>query len=166
MDNDFILRTAIQFSSVALYMSSCLTSVLWHSAFFIVQLSHPYMTIGKTITLTRRTFVGKVRSLLFSMLSGLVIMFLPRSKLLLISWLTSPYTVILELRSSSPLIFIVPVIPALATGSSFRPASLPFQCLLSSGSLPGSVGGSRSTLGLPCLHLLRVLKGIKTIVQP
>ena len=62
-------------------------SVLRHSAFFIVQLSHPYVTTGKTIALTRQTFVGKVMSLLFNMLSGLVIAFLPRSKRLLISWL-------------------------------------------------------------------------------
>ena len=62
-------------------------SILQHSAFFIVQLSHPYMTTGKTITLTRRTFVDKVRSLLFNMLSRLVITFLPRSKCLLILWL-------------------------------------------------------------------------------
>ena len=61
-------------------------SILWCSAFFIVQLSHPYMTTGKTITLTRRTFVGKVMSLLFNVLSMLVITFLPRSKCLLISW--------------------------------------------------------------------------------
>ena len=71
-------------------------SILWHSAFFIVQLSHPYMTTGKTIALTRRTFVGKVMSLLFYMLSRLVITFLPRSKRLLISWLQSPCAVILE----------------------------------------------------------------------
>ena len=62
-------------------------SILWCSAFFIVQLSHPYMTTGKTIALTRQTFVGKVMSLLFNMLSRLVIAFLPRSKCLLISWL-------------------------------------------------------------------------------
>ena len=71
-------------------------SILWHSAFFTVQLSHPYMTTGKTIALTRRTFVGKVMSLLFNMLSRLVITFLPRSKHLLISWLQSPSAVILE----------------------------------------------------------------------
>ena len=71
-------------------------SVLWHSAFFIVQLSHPYMTTGKTIALTRWTFVGKVMSLLLNMLSRLVIIFLPRSKCLLISWLQSPSAVILE----------------------------------------------------------------------
>ena len=65
-------------------------SILWHSAFFIVQLSHTYMTTGKIIALTRWTFVGKVMSLLFNMLSRLVITFLPRSKSLLISWLQSP----------------------------------------------------------------------------
>ena len=65
-------------------------SIFWHSAFFIVQLSHPYMTTGITIALTRRTFVGKGMSLLFNMLSRLVITFLPRSKRLLISWLQSP----------------------------------------------------------------------------
>ena len=71
-------------------------SILWRSAFFIVQLSHPCMTTGKTIALTRQTFVGKVMSLLFNMLSRLVITFLPRSKCLLISWLQSPSAVILE----------------------------------------------------------------------
>ena len=73
-------------------------SILWHSAFFIVQLSHPYMTNGKTIALTRQTFVGRVMFLLFNMLSGLVIAFLPKSKCLLISWLQSPSAVILEPR--------------------------------------------------------------------
>ena len=73
-------------------------SILQCSAFFIVQLSHPYMTTGKTIALTRRTFVGKVMSLLLNMLSRLVITFLPRSKRLLISWLQSPSAVILERR--------------------------------------------------------------------
>ena len=71
-------------------------SILQHSAFFIVQLSHPYMTTGKTIALTRGTFVDKVMSLLSNMLSRLVITFLPRSKRLLISWLQSPSAVILE----------------------------------------------------------------------
>ena len=70
--------------------------ILWHSAFFTVQLSHPCMTTGKTIALTRWTFVGKVMSLLFNLLSRLVITFLPRSKRLLISWLQSPSAVILE----------------------------------------------------------------------
>ena len=72
-------------------------SILWHSAFFTVQLSHPYMTTGKTIALTRQTFVGKVMSLLLNMLSRLVITFLPRSKHLSLSWLQSPSAVILEL---------------------------------------------------------------------
>ena len=71
-------------------------SILHYSAFFMIQLSHPYMTTGKTIALTRQTFVGKVMSLLFNMLSRLVIIFLPRSKCLLISWLQSPSAVILE----------------------------------------------------------------------
>ena len=71
-------------------------SILQHSAFFIVQLSYPYVTIGKTIALTRWTFVGKVMSLLFNMLSRLVVTFLPRSKRLLVSWLQSPSAVILE----------------------------------------------------------------------
>ena len=71
-------------------------SILWHSAFFVVQLSHPYMTTGKTIALTRRTFVGKVMSLLFNVISRFVIAFLPRRKHLLISWLQSPSAVILE----------------------------------------------------------------------
>ena len=71
-------------------------SILQHSAFIIVQLSHPYMTIGKTIALTRQAFVGKVMSLLFNMLSRLVIAFLPRINQLLISWLQSPFAAILE----------------------------------------------------------------------
>ena len=73
-------------------------SILWPSAFFIVQLLHPYMTTRKTIALTRRTFVGKVMSLLLNMLARLVITFLLRSKCLLISWLQSPSAVILELQ--------------------------------------------------------------------
>ena len=73
-------------------------STLWHSAFFTVQLSHPYMTTGKTIALTRWNFVDKVVSLLFNILSRLVIIFLPRSKRLLFSWLQSPSAVILEPR--------------------------------------------------------------------
>ena len=73
-------------------------SILWSSAFFKVQLSHPYMTTGKTIALTRQTFVSKVMSLLLNTLSRLVITFLPRSKRLLISWLHSPSAVILQPR--------------------------------------------------------------------
>ena len=75
---------------------SAKASILWRSAFFTVQLSHPYMTTGKTIALTRWTFVGKVMSLLLNMLSRLVITFLSRSKHLLISWLQSLFAVILE----------------------------------------------------------------------
>ena len=84
-------------------------SILWCSAFFIVQLSHPHMTTGKTIALTRWTFVGKVMSLLFNMLLRLVIAFLPRSKHLLISWLQSPSAVILE----PPKIKSVSIVPHL-----------------------------------------------------
>ena len=79
-----------------LHYHSSKASILQHSPFFLVQLSCPYMTTGKTIALTRRTFVGKVMSLLFNILSRLVITFLPRSKHLLISWLQSPSAVILE----------------------------------------------------------------------
>ena len=71
-------------------------SIFWCSAFFIVQLSHPYIATGKTIALTRWTFFGKVMSLLFNMLSRLIITFLPRNKHLLISWLQSPSAVVLE----------------------------------------------------------------------
>ena len=84
-----ILKTLFQHNSSK-------ASILQHSALFIVQLSHPYMTTGKTIALTRQTFVGKVISLLFNMLSRLVITFLPRSKCLSILWLQSPSAVILE----------------------------------------------------------------------
>ena len=73
-------------------------SILWHSGFFLVHLSHPYMTAGKTIALTKWTFVGKVKSLLFNMMSRLDIVFLPRSKHLFISWLQSPSVEILELK--------------------------------------------------------------------
>ena len=80
-------------------------SILWGSAFFIVQLSYPHMTTGKTIALTTRTFVGKIMSLLFNMLSRLVICFLPRSKSLLISWWQSPSAVILEPPQKSLTLF-------------------------------------------------------------
>ena len=89
-------------------------SILQHSALFMVQLSHPYMTTGKTIVLTTWTFVSKGMSLLFNMLSGFVNAFLPRSKCLLISWLQSPSAVILELKkiksvtaSPFPLLFVM-----------------------------------------------------------
>ena len=90
----FDLRTVQGTLKSLLQHHSSKASILWHSAFFIVQLSYPYMTTGKTIALTRRTFVDKVMSLLFNMLSRLVITFLPRSKRLLISWLQSPSAVI------------------------------------------------------------------------
>src|SRR5574337_806899 len=86
-----ILKSLLQHHSSKASVRQC-------SAFFTVQLSHPYMTTGKPIALTRRTFVGKVMSLLFNMLSRLVITFLPRGKRLLISWLQSPSAVILEPR--------------------------------------------------------------------
>ena len=85
-------------------------SILWCSAFFIVQLSHPYMTTGKTIALTRWTFVGKVMSLPLNMLSKLVITFLPRSKSLLISWLQSPNAVILEPKKIMSVFIVSPSI--------------------------------------------------------
>ena len=86
-------------------------SILWHSAFFIVQLSYPYMTTGKTKALTRWTFVGKAMSLLFNMLSRLVITFLPRSKCLLISWLQSPSSGIFAAQEISLSLF--PLFPHL-----------------------------------------------------
>ena len=94
---DWLDLLAVQgtLKSLLQYRSSK-ASILQRSAFFTVQLSHPYMTTGKTIALTRWTFVDKVMSLLFNMLSRLVITFLPRSKHLLISWLQSPSTVVLE----------------------------------------------------------------------
>ena len=92
---DWLDLLAVQGTLKSLHQHhSSKVSVLWHLAFFMVQLSHPYMTTGKTIDLTRRTFVGKVMSLLFNILSRLVIAFLPRSKHLLISWLQSPSAVI------------------------------------------------------------------------
>ena len=89
---------AIQGTHRSLLQHHGLKASILCSAFFIVQLSHPYMTTGKTIALTRQTFVNKVTSLLFNMLSRLVITFLPRSKPLLISWLQSPSAMILEPR--------------------------------------------------------------------
>ena len=94
---DWLALLAVQGTVKSLLQHhSSKASVLQRSAFFIVQLSHPYMTTGKTIPLTRWTFVGKVMSLLFNMLSRLVITFFPRSKCLLISWLQSESAVILE----------------------------------------------------------------------
>ena len=102
---DWLDLLAVQGTLKSLFQHrSSKTSILQHSALFMVQLSHPYMTTGKTIALTRWTFVGKVMSLLFNMLSRLVIAFLPRSKCLLISWLQSPSAVILEPRKIKSLI--------------------------------------------------------------
>ena len=95
--NDWLDLLAVQGTLKSLLQHhSSKASILWRSIFFIVQLSHPYMSTGRTIALSRRTFVNKVMSLLFNMLSRLVITFLPRSKHLLISWLQSPSVVILE----------------------------------------------------------------------
>ena len=93
---DWLDLLAVQGTLKSLQHHSSKASILQRSAFFIVQLSHPYMTTGKTIALTTQTFVGEVKSLLFGMLSRLAITFLPRSICLLISWLQSPSAVILE----------------------------------------------------------------------
>ena len=95
---DWLDLLAVQGALKSLLQHHSSKTVLRRSALFIVHLSHPYMTTGKTIALTRRTFVNKVMYLLFNMLSRLVITLLPRSKRLLISWLQSPATVILELK--------------------------------------------------------------------
>ena len=95
---DWLDLLAVQDTLKSLLQHHCSkVSILWHSAFFMVQLSHPYMTTGKTIALNRWTIIGKVMSLLFNMLSRFATAFLPRSKHLSISWLQSPpYAVILE----------------------------------------------------------------------
>ena len=107
------------------------TSILCHLAFLIVQLSHPYMTTGKTIALTRQIFVGKIMFLLFKKLSRLVIIFLPRSKHFLISWLQSPFAVILKL----------PQIKCLIVSTWRR------KWQLTTVFLPGEVHGQRSLAG-------------------
>ena len=93
---DWLELLAVQGTLKSLLQHNSKASILQHSAFFTVELSHPYMTTGKTIALTRQTFVGKVRFLLLNMLSRLVIAFLPKSKHLSISWFQSPSAVILE----------------------------------------------------------------------
>ena len=98
MDREAWCAAVHEVAKSPLQYHSSKASILLCSAFFMVQLSHPYMTTGKTIAMTRWTFVGKVMSLLLNMLSRLVITFLPRSKCLLISWLQSPSAVILEPR--------------------------------------------------------------------
>ena len=109
---DWLYLLAVQETLKSLQHHSSKASILQHSAFFIVQLSHPYMTPGETISLTRWTFVGKVMSLLFNMLSRLVIAFLPRNKHLLISWLQSPSAVILEYKKIKPLTVSI-VVPSI-----------------------------------------------------
>ena len=103
-----LLAVQVTLKSLLQYHSSK-PSVLRHLAFFIVQLSHPYMTTGKTIALTRQAFVSKVMSLLFNMLSRLVITFFPRSKRLLTSWLQSPSIVILEPCKNRSLFHCFPI---------------------------------------------------------
>ena len=94
---DWLYLLAVQGTLKSLLQHhSSKASIIWRSAFFTIPISHPYMTTRKTIALTRQTFVGKVMSLLFNMLSRLVITFLPRSKCLLISWLQAPSAMILE----------------------------------------------------------------------
>ena len=105
---DWLDILPVQGTLKSLQHHSSKASILQCSAFFTIQLSYPYMTTGKTIALTRRTFVGKVMSLLFNMLSRLVIIFLPRSKRLLISWLQSPSAVILESQKLKSL-FLFPL---------------------------------------------------------
>ena len=101
---DWLDLLAIQGTLKSLFQhQSSKASILQHSAFFIVQILHPYMTTGKTMALNRWTFINKVMSLLFNMLSRLVIAFLPRSQLLLISWLQSPSSVILESKKTKSL---------------------------------------------------------------
>jgi len=109
---DWVDLLALQGAPKSLFQHhSSKASILQHSAFFTVQLSHPYMTTGKTIAFTIRSFIGKVMSLLLNMLSRLVITFLPRSKHLLISWLQSPSAMILEPRKIKSALF--PLFPHL-----------------------------------------------------
>ena len=102
---DWLDLLAIQGTLKSLLQNSSKASILWCSAFFTVQLLQPYMTTGKTIALTRQTFVGKVMFLLLNILSGFVIALLTRSKRLLISWLQSPAAVILETKKKSLSLF-------------------------------------------------------------
>ena len=126
---------SLQFKGLSRVFSnttSLKAAVLQCSAFFMVQLSHPHMTTGKTTALTTQTFVGKVMSLLFNMLSRLVVAFLPRSKCLLISWLQSPSTVILDPRKIKSHCF--PLFPHLFAMKWWdrMPWSLFFECWVSS----------------------------------
>ena len=128
-------------------------SILRCSAFFIVRLSHPYMTTGKTIALTRWTFVGKVMSLLFNMLSRLVIVFLPRSKHLLISWLQSPFVVIFRAQENSLSLF--PLFPHLFAMKwwDWMPWILLFECWVLSQIFHSPLSLSSRDFLVP-LHLL------------
>ena len=114
---DWLDLLAVQWACKSLLQLHCSkTSILQHSVFFIAQLSHPYMTTGKTIALTRRSFVGKVMSLLFNRLYQLVIAFLSKSKCLLISWLQSSTAVILEIpHSPKKSLSLFPLFPHLFT---------------------------------------------------
>ena len=119
---DWLDLLAVQMTLKSLHQHHSLkASILWCSTFLIVQLLHPNMTTGKTTTLTRWTFVGKVISLLFNILSRLVITFLPRSKRLLISWLQSPSAVILEPKKiKSDTVGIIPGLYTFYCMASFR----------------------------------------------
>ena len=117
-----------------LYIYIHSSKAFWCSAFFIVQLSHPYMTTGKTIALTRRTFVDKVMSLLFNMLSRLVITFLPRSKRFLISWLQSPSAVILEPRNIKSVTVSTVFIPIPKKGNAKECSNYRTRAVISHGS--------------------------------
>ena len=121
---DWLDLLAVQGTQDSLQHHSSKASVIRCSVFFMVQLSHVYMTTGKIIALTRRTFVGKVMCLLFNILSRLVITFLPRSKHLLISWLQSPFAVILELpKIKSVTVSTVPHLLAWIDGTRFHDLS-------------------------------------------
>ena len=127
---DWLDLLAVQGTLKSLQHHSSKASILRHSAFFIIQLSHPYVTTGKTIALTRQIFVDKVMSLLFNALSRLVITFLPRSKCLLISWLQPPSAVILEpLKIKSAIVSTVSpfIYQVIKLQISPHCAELPFQ---------------------------------------
>ena len=124
---DWLDLLAVQGTLKSLFQHySSKASILRCSAFFIVQLSHPYMTTGKTIALTRRIFVGKVISLLLNMLSRYVITFLPRSKHLLISWLQSPSAVILEPRKIKS-DTVSTVSPSIVSNTKLQCMDIPFH---------------------------------------
>ena len=131
-------------------------SILQCSAFFIVQVSHPYMTTGKTIALTRWTFAAKVISLLFNMLSDLVIAFLPRSKCLLISWLQSPSAVILEPKKLKSLTvsIVSPSIGHEVMGPDAKPNRFILPFLLNNSSAHFSHNFKKCAVELSCKEIL------------